>query len=129
MYHVQQPTTSSFVSAVSSIRSGRFFLLVKCDISVPAHLRATFSEIAPIFKNVEVESEHLGERIFCLARQRDYLLRQSRMLVGALKGERVLLFSELAQWYLQHGLVITRIYQLLQYKQSKPFQLFGVCPL
>ena len=47
------------------------------------------------------------------------------MLVGALKGERILLFSELARWYLQHGLVITRIYQLLQYKRGKPFQSFG----
>ena len=62
--------------------------------------------------------------MFCLVRQRDYLSRPSRVLVGALKSEQVLLFSELAQWYLQRGLVITRIYQLLQYKQSKPFQSF-----
>ena len=56
---------------------------------------------------------------------RGYLSRPSRMLVGALKGEQVLLFSELARWYLQQGLVITRIYQLLQYKRGKPFQSFG----
>ena len=47
------------------------------------------------------------------------------MLVGAIKGERVLLFSEPAWLYLQHSLVITKIYQLLQYKQSKSFQSFG----
>ena len=57
--------------------------------------------------------------MLCLARQRGYLSRPSRMLVGALKGERVLLFGELARWYLQHGLVIIRIYQLLQYKMRK----------
>ena len=77
-----------------------------------------------IFKNVEIGREHIGEHMFCLVRQRDYLSRPSRVLVGALKSEQVLLFSELAQWYLQRGLVITRIYQLLQYKQSKPFQSF-----
>ena len=81
--------------------------------------------MSPIFKNVEVGREHLGERMLCLVRQRNYLSRPSRMLVGALKGERVLLFSELAWWYMQHRLVISRIYQLLQYKQSKPFQSFG----
>ena len=95
------------------------------DISVPSHLRAKFSEMTPIFKNVKVGREHLGDRMLCLARQRGYLSTPSRMLVGALKGERILLFSELARWYLQHGLVITRIYQLLQYKRGKPFQSFG----
>ena len=94
---------------------------MECDISVPSHLRTKFSEMAPIFKNVEVGHEHLDGRMLRLARQRGYLSRPSRMLVGALMGERVLLFSELAWWYLQHGLVITRIYWLLQYKRGKPF--------
>ena len=92
---MQQPTTPSFATAVSNIRSGRFFKLVECDISVPSHLRAKFSEMAPIFKNVKVGREHLGDHMLCLARQRGYLSRPSRMLVGALKGERILLFSEL----------------------------------
>ena len=121
VYHVQQPTTPWFSTAVSNIRSGRFLGLVKCNISVPLHLHANFSEMAPIFKNVKVGREHFGERMLCLARQRGYLSRPSHMLVGALKGERVMLFSELAWWYLQHGLVITRIYWLLQYKRGKPF--------
>ena len=125
VYHVQQPTTPSFATAVSNIRSGQFFGLVECDISAPPHLRAKFSEMAPIFKNVKVGREHLGERMLHLARQRGYLSRPSRMLVGALKDERVLLFSELTRWYLQHGLVITRIYQLLQYKRGRSFQSFG----
>ena len=42
-------------------------------ISVPSHLRAKFSEMAPIFKNVKVGREHLGDRMLCLARQRGYL--------------------------------------------------------
>ena len=100
---MQQPTTVSFANAVSSICSGRLFGLVECDISVLSHLRATFSEMAPIFKNVEVGCEHLGEFMLCLARQRDYLSRPSHMLVGVLKGERVLLFRELGRWYLQHN--------------------------
>ena len=106
VYHVQQPTTPLFASTVSSICSGWFFGLVECDISVLSHLCPTFSQMAPIFKKVEVGQEHLGKRMLCLTRQRGYLSKPSRMLVGALKGERALLFSELARWYLQHGLVI-----------------------
>ena len=88
VYHVQQPTTPSFASAVSSLRSGQCFELLECDISVPSHLHATFYEMASIFKNVKVGREHLGERMLCLARQKGYLSRPSRMLVG----EQVLLF-------------------------------------
>ena len=73
---------------------------MECDISVSSHLRAKFSEMASNFKNVKVGREHLGEHMLRLARQKGYLSRPSRMLVGALKGERVLLFSELARWYL-----------------------------
>ena len=47
-----------------------FFRLVECDISVPSHLRAKFSEMTLIFKNVEVGGEHLGERMLCVARQK-----------------------------------------------------------
>ena len=58
VYHVQQPTTPWFSTAVSNIRSGRFLGLVECNISVPLHLRAKFSEMASIFKNVKVGREH-----------------------------------------------------------------------
>ena len=73
---------------------------MECDISVPSHLRAKFSEMASNFTNVKVGHEHFGKHILRLARQRGYLSGPSRMLVGALKSERVLLFSELARWYL-----------------------------
>ena len=97
LYHVQRPSTSLFASAVSSISSRQFYGLVECDISVPSHLRASFYEMAPIFKNFEVGREHLGERMLCLARQRDYLSRLSCMLVGASKL-RVSGFCCLVSW-------------------------------
>lgn len=91
-----------------------FFGLVECDISVWSSLRENFSKMAPILKNVEVGREHLGVSMLQLARNSRYVSRPSRMLVGALRGKWVLLFSELGFWYLQQGLVITRIYQLVQ---------------
>jgi hypothetical protein len=37
------------------------------------------------------------------------------MLVGSLFGEKIILLSELAKWYLEKGLVITKIYQMVDY--------------
>ena len=39
----------------------------------------------------------------------------------------VLLFSGLARWYLQHGLVITEIYELVKYYPRALFKEFGEC--
>lgn len=59
------------------------------------------------------EREQLAEQMLQLARQMNYLSSPTRMLVDSLKGKLILLFSVLAQWYLRHWLVITKIYQLL----------------
>ena len=110
---------------IERIKDGSFFGLVECDIVVPEHLRDKFSEMSPIFKNTVVGREQLGKEMRELAEKTGYLKRASRMLIGSLRGDRVLLFSGLAKWYLQHGLVITEIYQLVEYHPRALFRDFG----
>ena len=110
---------------IERIKDGSFFGLVECDIVVPEHLKDKFSEMSPIFKNTVVGREQLGEEMHKLAEKTGYLKRASRMLVGYLRGDRVPLFSGLAKWYLQHGLVITEIYQLVEYHPRALFRDFG----
>ena len=45
-------------SIISEVRDGRFFGLIECDIRVPDDRLKYFSEMSPIFKNVEVGREH-----------------------------------------------------------------------
>jgi hypothetical protein len=86
-----------------------------CDIRVPVELEEKFSEMAPIFKNVPVSREDLSQHMRDFADERGFLKRPQRMLVGSLFGEKILLLSELAKWYLEKGLVITKIYQMIDY--------------
>lgn len=58
---------------IKMITDGSFFGLVECDISVPDELKDKFSEMAPIFKNIEVGREHLSEHMKDFAEQEDYL--------------------------------------------------------
>jgi hypothetical protein len=102
-------------TAVSDISTGAFFGLVECDIRVPAELEEKFSEMAPIFKNVPVSREDLSSHMREFADERGFLKSPQRMLVGSLFGEKILLLSELAKWYLEKGLVITKIYQMVDY--------------
>ncbi|KAK3782966.1 hypothetical protein RRG08_065874 [Elysia crispata] len=47
-------------SILRTVYDGRLFGLVRCDIAVPESLRAHFSEMPPIFKNIEVSREDIG---------------------------------------------------------------------
>ena len=53
---------------LKKIIDGKLFGLVQCDIEVPAHLKSYFSEMTPIFKNVEVGREHISShmREYCV---------------------------------------------------------------
>ena len=44
-----------------------------------------------------------------------------RLLVGGLNAQQILLVTPLLQWYLQHGLVVTNIYQVVEYQQDRCF--------
>ena len=110
---------------IKRISDGSFFGLVECDIVVPDCLKDKFSEMSPIFKNTLVGREQLGNDMRKLAENTGYLKRPTRMLIGSLRGDLVLLFSGLARWYLQHGLVITEIYELIEYHPRALFKEFG----
>ena len=48
-----------------------------------------------------------------------------RSLVGSYFGEKILLASPLIKWYLEHGLEVTHIYQVVEYTPVPCFQPFG----
>jgi hypothetical protein len=112
-------------SVIEDIRDGRFFGLVEADIEVPENLKEKFAEMAPIFKNVEIGREHLSDHMREFAEDNECLTRPQRMLVGSLFGKKILLASPLVRWYLQQGLRITRIYQLVEYKPAAVFKNFA----
>ena len=115
----------SFDTCVERIRDGKFFGLVECDIRVPPELEEKFDEMSPIFKNVEIGRGDLSKHMQEFAEGKQFLQRPQRMLIGSLFGEKVLLLSELARWYLEHGLVITRIYQMVEYVPRRVFGEFA----
>ena len=47
-----------------------------------------------------------------------------RSLIGSMFGKQ-LLATPLLKWYLQHGLQVTRVYQVILYRSSPRFRLFG----
>ena len=99
---------------------------VECDIHVPIKLQDKFSEMAPIFKNTDVSRDNLSNDMREFAKRHGHFKRPQCMLVGSLKATKILLLSELVRWYLNHGLKISKIYQLIEYTPKKSFEAFGL---
>ena len=117
--------TMSEEDIIAAVKADTLFGLVQCDISVPEHLREYFSEMTPIFKNVNVTLDDIGQPMKEYAEANQLMNRPRRTLIGSYVGNKISLATPLLKWYLAHGLVITKIYQVIQYWPKDSFKTFG----
>ena len=110
---------------VQQVKSGELFGVIECDISVPEQLKAHFQEMTPIFKNTEISREDIGEFMTQYAEEHNQLNQPRRSLVGSYYGTKIMLATPLAKWYLEHGLVITKVYEVCQWEPNTCFRNFG----
>ncbi|XP_031572492.1 uncharacterized protein LOC116306555 [Actinia tenebrosa] len=110
---------------LQAVLDGKLFGVVECDIFVPDHLKEKFSEMCPIFKNTEISREDIGDYMRGFAEEHKIMPRPRRSLIGSYFGEKILLATPLLKWYLEHGLEVTKIYQIVEYTPSPCFKPFG----
>ena len=110
---------------LTAIKQGKMFGFVECDIRVPDNLIDRFSEMPPIFKNVSLDRAHLSEHMQQFAETEGYLKRPQRYLIGSMYGTKILLLTELLKWYLEQGLVVDKIYQVIEFEKAPILKPFG----
>ena len=106
---------------LSAIQNDKIFGMVLCDIKTPKH----FSEFCPIFKNVEVRREDIVDLMEKFAVD-NLLAKPQKMLIGSYFADKILLISPLLKWYINHGLEVTKIYEVVQYLPVKYFENFDL---
>ena len=106
------------------IQDGHLFGFVECDTEAPDHLRDHFSEITLIFKNVDVCLDDVGECMQQYAKDHPIIDVPQHLLVASHFGEKIRLQTPHVQWYLEHGLVITHIYNIVEYIPNAAFSSF-----
>ena len=110
---------------ITAVVDGTLFGMVECDVRVPSELRAHFAEMQPIFKNATVTRDDIGSFMRQYAEEHDIMSTPRRMLVGSYHGEKILLATPQLRWYLAHGLVVDRVYQIVEYERKPCFRPFG----
>ena len=120
---------------LQGVDTGALFGMVEVDIEVPQewphyfkHPTMSpydyFQEMSPLFCTTEIPFDAIGEHM--QAHIWEYHLSDSprRLLVGGMKARQILLATPLLQWYLNHGLVVTKIYQVIEFQAKRCFQEF-----
>ena len=122
---LDQVKTMSAERILSEVRNERLFGCVEVDIRVPEHLKEKFSEMCPIFKNTNISREDIGEFMKAYAEENNIMAQPRRSLIGSMKAEKILLATPLLKWYLEHGLEVTKIHQVVEFTPKPCFKTFG----
>jgi len=110
---------------LNAVCQNKLFGLIQCDIHVPQHLQEYFSEMQPIFKNADIGKEHIGPFMRQYADKFNLMNQPRRTLIGSFVGKEILLTTPLLKWYLQKGLVVTAVHQVIEYRPEACFREFA----
>ena len=114
-------------SAADSSSSGRWHT-VRYDRMRRLRSRRTARLLfrdAAVFKNANVTRDDIGPFMRQYAEEHDILSKPRVMLVGSFRGVKILLATPLLRWYLMHGLMAGRVYQIIEYEPNPCFRRFG----
>ena len=110
---------------ILKVLNDELFGFFEVDLEVPDQLRDKFSEFCPLFVISEVPEEQIPQHM------KDYQIntgrkktKNNKKLLGVMKAEKILLYSPLLKWYLNHGLQVTKIHRYISYTSGTPFKWF-----
>ena len=109
-----------------AILDDELFGCIECDIHVPDDLKPLFTEMPPIFKNIEIDRADIGDFMRSFGEEHGIMNQPRRSLIGSMKGDKILLATPLVKYYLQKGLKITKIYQVVEFTPDPCFHAFGL---
>ena len=110
---------------IQNVLNDKLFGFFEVDIEVPEQKRKLFSEFCPLFVISEVPEDQIPQHM------KDYkintgrkMIKNNKKLLGVMKTEKILLYSPLLKWYLNHGLQVTKIHRYISYTSGRPFKWF-----
>jgi len=106
------------------IENGDIFGAVEVDISVPAGLKSYFEEMPPVFKNTTISRDDIGDYMQGYLDQSGKTFKDTRYLIGSMFGTKILTITPLLQWYMAHGLTVTKVYQVIEFSPRRCFEGF-----
>ena len=81
--------------------------------------------MSPLFVVQEIPDRNIPEemKIYKVKAGRK-TLKGTKKLLGVMRAKKILLYTPVIEWYLQHGLGLTAVHQLIEYESGMPFSWF-----
>ena len=83
-----------------------------------------FEEMSPLFCTTDVPFNLIGEHMEDHVRRFELSEKSRRLLVGGMRGRQILIATPLLKWYLEHGMIVTKIYQVVEFTPQRCFREF-----
>ena len=107
------------------VLKGKVFGLAQVDIEVPDELYDKFSDMAPVFVVQEIPDCDIPDEMKTYKEKTGRkTVKRTKKLLGVMKTKKILLYTHLIKWYLQHGLRLTAVHHLVEYELGKPISWF-----
>ena len=134
LFYRSHPHELTFGQIINAIRTDALFGMVEVDIHVPEKWTPFFKdelspyeyyrEMSPLFCTSKIKYDDIGEHMKTFAERNNISFKHKRLLVGGLKARKILLATPLLKWYINHGLEISRIYQIVEFTPKPCFKSF-----
>ena len=106
------------------VLKGKVFGFAPVDIEVPDELYDKFSKIALLFVVQYIPDYNILEEIYKEKTDRK-TVEGTKKLPDVVKVKKILSYTSLIKWYLEHGLSLAAVHQLVEYEPGKSFSWFG----
>ena len=106
---------------LQGVSDGTFFGFLVCDLFTPEHLKAEMESFPPLFCNHDLDIEDVGPEMREYAANYDIKVKKRRLLLSGFAASEMLVSSRLLAFYIELGLVVTRVYQTVEFVKKSPF--------
>ena len=108
-----------------NVLEDKFFRFAQVDIEVPHNLKEKFSEMPLLFVVDEIPDNFILEEMKLYKKLTGRkTIKGTKKRLGVKKTKKILLYSPLLKWDLNHGMVITGVHHLIEYEPGRPFAWF-----
>ena len=109
---------------LEEIKKGSLFGYVQCDIEVIENLRENFASFPPVFKDILVSKNDIGDLMKTYAEENGLMSQPRKMLISNFTLQNGTLITPLLLFYLQLELVVKEIHRFVEYTPRKSFNSF-----
>ena len=129
-FYRKKKGTVTFEDIVEGIQNETLYGFIECDIStvtegdVSKQQWEYFSEMSPLFCTTQIPYDHFGKHMQRFVEEQGLSKKERTLLVGGMSAQKILLHSKLLKWYLNHGMHISHIYEVIEFTPTNCFKEF-----